>query len=123
MWKLHSAYRSKKSSSEETNSVFYKVGVRCILYSLVPILVNIWSFIVQFVSYFPSHYNYPISCIDAVLSSCCGIFVAIIFFSEPTITSFISQQWRKMNYTAQHTDEEPPHLFEEHSSSVSVHGI
>ncbi|ORZ11110.1 hypothetical protein BCR42DRAFT_421588 [Absidia repens] len=128
MWKLHSAYKSKKSSSQEAqeqtnNSIFYKVGVRCILYSLVPFIVNVWSFIVQFVEFCPNHSNYPISCIDAALSSCSGIFVSVIFFSEPTITSFISERWRNVHHSAQDTDEEPPHLLEEHSSAVSVHGI
>lgn len=53
-----------------------------------------------------------------------GLFISAIFFSEPTVTSFILEKWHKlMNHSVSNTGEDPPHLLQELSSSTAVEGI
>ncbi|KAI9301673.1 hypothetical protein BJ944DRAFT_133683, partial [Cunninghamella echinulata] len=64
------------------------------IYILVPFIVNIWTFCLQVIEINPPRYHSPIAIFDAIFSSCSGILISIIFFSEPTITAYISEKYR-----------------------------
>ncbi|CAO3630181.1 unnamed protein product [Cunninghamella blakesleeana] len=75
-------------------NVIGKVVIRCIFYALVPFIVNIWSFCLQVIEINPPRFHSPLAVFDAIFSSSSGIFIFAIFFSEPTITSYISERYK-----------------------------
>jgi len=100
------------------SSVFMRVISRCVLYPLgkvyvytvpcihanltpvnytyaVPFISNIWGFIFQIYLVNP-HNGVPsfgFSLADAIFKCLQGFFVSIIFFSDPAMTHYISEQW------------------------------
>lgn len=86
----------KLETPVSSNKVLFRVGIRCVLYTLgkfigggesnndiqlilscviiVPFIVNVWSFIMQLTEFHADDSNYPLVFIDAFLSSCCGTF-------------------------------------------------
>ncbi|SAM01512.1 hypothetical protein [Absidia glauca] len=109
----------KQDTSISSKKVFLRVGIRCVLYTLVPFIVNIWSFIMQFTEFHAYEYNYPLVFIDAFLSSCCGILVSAIFFSEPTVITFLMGKCFR-RHSSSHTIDDLPYSTEDHSTAVPV---
>ncbi|KAI7907234.1 uncharacterized protein BX663DRAFT_495279, partial [Cokeromyces recurvatus] len=78
------------------SNVFIRVVSRCIIYPLVPLLSNIWGFIFQIILTDTSTNtpNYPLALVDVTFKSLQGLFTAIVFFSDPAMTSFMNEQWK-----------------------------
>ncbi|KAI9299431.1 hypothetical protein BJ944DRAFT_235717, partial [Cunninghamella echinulata] len=57
-------------NTEYPINVIGKVVIRCILYALVPFIVNIWTFCLQVIEINPPRYHSPIAIFDAIFSSC-----------------------------------------------------
>ncbi|KAI7907801.1 uncharacterized protein BX663DRAFT_547475 [Cokeromyces recurvatus] len=78
------------------NNVFTKVVLRCIIYPLVPFLSNIFGFILQMVISTSSNItpSFSLTLLDTMFSSIQGFFVAVVFFTDPTITSFIKSSFK-----------------------------
>ncbi|KAI8336542.1 hypothetical protein BC941DRAFT_427409 [Chlamydoabsidia padenii] len=121
IWKIFSKHNNGKQQQDKQTllkDVFYRVGIRCVLYTLVPFFVNVWSFIMQFTEFHRHQSNYPIAYIDAILSCCSGIFVSVIFFSEPTIINFITKKWLNRHPSPSHTDDDLSSTTEEQTLST-----
>ncbi|KAI8887108.1 hypothetical protein K501DRAFT_269079 [Backusella circina FSU 941] len=81
---------------EQQNSVFTKVVLRCIIYPLVPFLVNIFGFILQMViTASHKHPSFALAMLDIVFSCISGVFVAFVFFTDPAITTLIKLVFKK----------------------------
>lgn len=96
---IHADENMDTSIKKRHSYVFSTVVVRCIVYPLVPFLVNIFGFILQLVlttqEYPP---GYAFSMLDVVFSNIGGFFVALVFFTDPAITSVMKAAydgWRK----------------------------
>ncbi|ORX62617.1 hypothetical protein DM01DRAFT_1369214 [Hesseltinella vesiculosa] len=70
-------------------SLLAKVIVRCVVYSLVPLLANVWSFAVQLVQFEGHKPPLALVFLDAFFSAFDGLFVGIVFFTEPVIIGYL----------------------------------
>ncbi|KAI8882647.1 hypothetical protein K501DRAFT_333888 [Backusella circina FSU 941] len=93
------------------NKVFTKVVLRCIIYPLVPFLVNIFGFILQMViTTSTKSPGFGLAMLDIVFTCIEGFFVAIVFFTDPTVTAFLKERFHDFcnkyvyQYTLVHTD-------------------
>ncbi|KAI8084971.1 uncharacterized protein BX664DRAFT_338225 [Halteromyces radiatus] len=123
MWKLSRDYRLKEPTTQDSSSsssVFFKVGIRCILYSLVPIVTNVWAFIMQFVEFEPQRSSYPLSIVDAIFSSAAGLLVAAIFYSEPTTVAFIKDIYHHQRKSTPVNDNNDNNTGQVSSSTTTV---
>ncbi|KAI9483016.1 MAG: hypothetical protein EXX96DRAFT_556540 [Benjaminiella poitrasii] len=122
----------EKTVKKRHNSVFTKVVLRCIIYPLgtfekfviqdkkkaklmysfflhiftVPFLVNIFGFILQMI--ITTSENTPsfvLAMLDIVFSCIEGFFVAVVFFTDPAITSFIKSAYNSLvqKYVVEYT--------------------
>lgn len=101
-----------KAVKQQHSNVFSKVVVRCITYPLgklrlnmyglpcltcgilVPFLVNIFGFILQMlITATKKTPSYTLAMLDIVFSCLEGVFVAGVFFTDPAITSFMSETY------------------------------
>ncbi|KAI8889657.1 hypothetical protein K501DRAFT_315097 [Backusella circina FSU 941] len=89
------------------SNVFIKVIYRCIIYPLVPLICNACGFAFQIILLHPTASpDFVLSAIDTTLGCLQGFFLAIVFFSDPTMTSFIREKaasW-KLNYLDEFTE-------------------
>ncbi|ORZ25475.1 hypothetical protein BCR42DRAFT_400244 [Absidia repens] len=82
------------------SAILSKVVTRCIIYPLIPLLVNIWGFGIQMmmtVSNSPP--PFILAMFDTVFACLEGFFVLIVFFTDPALTAFLDdrlQYWRKI---------------------------
>ncbi|KAL9540746.1 hypothetical protein MBANPS3_009513 [Mucor bainieri] len=120
---MSQAAESAQSSVEQRikaqSSVFMRVISRCVLYPLgkvymhkvrlffmqiltpvnhvyaVPFISNIWGFIFQIYLINPHNGipSFSFSLADAVFKCLQGFFVSVVFFSDPAMTHYISEQW------------------------------
>ncbi|CAO0789517.1 unnamed protein product [Mucor circinelloides] len=96
---MSQAAESAQSSVEQRikaqSSIFVRVVSRCVLYPLVPLISNIWGFIFQI--YLVNPHNgvptFAFSLTDVIFRCLQGFFVSIVFFSDPAMTHYISEQW------------------------------
>ncbi|KAF1804003.1 hypothetical protein FB192DRAFT_1470540, partial [Mucor lusitanicus] len=90
-----SAQSSVEQRIKAQSNVFMRVISRCVLYPLVPFISNIWGFIFQIYLINPHNGvpNFSFSLADAVFKCLQGFFVSIVFFSDPAMTHYISEQW------------------------------
>ncbi|KAI8991247.1 hypothetical protein BDF20DRAFT_997167 [Mycotypha africana] len=87
------------------SNIFMRVVTRCVIYSMVPLISNIWGFVFQLTLIHPRSYapRYSLSMVDAIFKCLQGFFVAIVFFSDPAMTQFISDRWKL--YKAKYIDD------------------
>ncbi|CAO3577359.1 unnamed protein product [Absidia cylindrospora] len=82
------------------SAILSKVVTRCIIYPLIPLMVNIWGFGIQMmmtVSNSPP--PFILAMFDTVFACLEGFFVLIVFFTDPALTAFLDdrlQYWRKI---------------------------
>ncbi|KAI9356102.1 hypothetical protein BD770DRAFT_411446 [Pilaira anomala] len=73
-------------------AVFRKVLIRCVLYPLVPLIASIWGFVNQMAFLDPNvafETGYILSLLDSIFCNLQGLFVAIVFFSDPAMVKFL----------------------------------
>ncbi|GAN09070.1 hypothetical protein MAM1_0241c08592 [Mucor ambiguus] len=89
------AQSSVEQRSKAQSSVFKRVTSRCILYPLVPFISNIWGFIFQIHLVNPHNGvpSFSFSLANAIFKYLQGFFVSVVFFSDPAMTHYISEQW------------------------------
>ncbi|KAI8381531.1 uncharacterized protein BYT42DRAFT_613303 [Radiomyces spectabilis] len=97
------SFRGNQATDDQTRdapaqpSIFGKVVLRCILYPLVPFIVNIFGFVMQLLIS-SDRSPYALAMIDVIFSNLEGLFIACVFFSDPAIATLLKDRlksWRK----------------------------
>ncbi|KAI9308957.1 hypothetical protein BJ944DRAFT_259308 [Cunninghamella echinulata] len=75
------------------STVISKVVIRCIVYPTIPLLVNIWGFVIQLmITIGETPPSFVISMFDTVFACLEGFFVAMVFYSDPALTEFVKSR-------------------------------
>ncbi|KAI8391445.1 uncharacterized protein BYT42DRAFT_610676 [Radiomyces spectabilis] len=76
---------------------FSKIVIRCIVYPFVPLLVNVWGFIIQMMIVTPDSVTpYWLLMLDTIFGWLEGVLVFMIFFSDPAVTSTLNHILRDL---------------------------
>lgn len=93
-------------SASTTNSYHYFLIVLIAYLIVVPFLANIFGFILQIIiTASDAKPGLGLVMLDVVFSDIEGFFVAIVFFTDPAVTSLIGESYRKhhQKYVAEYT--------------------
>ncbi|ORX57608.1 hypothetical protein DM01DRAFT_1230303 [Hesseltinella vesiculosa] len=82
------------------NAILSKVVVRCIIYPLIPLVMNIWGFVIQiFITLHEQQPSFGLSMLDTIFANLEGFCVAMVYFTDPAFTAFVHDRlsyWRRM---------------------------
>ncbi|KAI9266455.1 hypothetical protein BDA99DRAFT_535889 [Phascolomyces articulosus] len=71
---------------------FSKVILRCLTYTLVPVLVHVWGFTLQILVSLKKDAPFGLMAAHTAFSSAEGIMTSMVFFSEPVVVSYIKEK-------------------------------
>ncbi|KAI8078695.1 uncharacterized protein BX664DRAFT_369152 [Halteromyces radiatus] len=103
----HNTYMGEASTNQaesrfqrRQSAVLSKVVVRCIIYPLIPLVVNIWGFGIQMkITIIHKPPSFTLAMFDTIFACLDGFLVAIVFFTDPALTAFVNdriQYWRRV---------------------------
>ncbi|KAI9243481.1 hypothetical protein BDA99DRAFT_566631 [Phascolomyces articulosus] len=94
--KFGAILRHSPVERRQQSALIARVLFRCVLYPLIPFISNIWGFVSQTVV-FKEGINtpYELAMFGVVFGSLEGVFITIIFFTDPTVTSILSEQFKQ----------------------------
>ncbi|KAI8579372.1 hypothetical protein K450DRAFT_242941 [Umbelopsis ramanniana AG] len=101
---------SPSGSSNDQVILFKKVVFRCLLYPAVLIFINLWGFIYFMVAVVQKNLNFVLLLLDQCIIGSAGLFVAIIFFSDPAVKKSTSDclEWIHAHYVDEYTENSIP---------------
>ncbi|KAI9471360.1 hypothetical protein BDB00DRAFT_943713 [Zychaea mexicana] len=78
------------------SAIIARVLLRCILYPLIPFIANIWGFIAQLLVFRNNRKSsYELAMFGTVFSCLEGVYITIVFFTDPTVTHILSEEYKK----------------------------
>ncbi|KAI8078710.1 uncharacterized protein BX664DRAFT_389105 [Halteromyces radiatus] len=81
---------------QQTKNPFRKVVARSLLYPLMPAVTYSLGFTLQMYLIDPEHQaNFVLALMSVIMARLAGVFVAGIFFSDPTVQTIPGELWRK----------------------------